>query len=257
VHATLERGKRLSGITNEEYDVAQTTFVRRATGPPGRLNEAVSIGVDPDRQNVRTRSCDPCDGRTIACPKIEDGPLVAAATLVELSDVQLGQLTSNDHAHAARIIAHATTTELELRAVSTPEEWASPAAFPSGAGGLVSTVDDFLAFARLLLNKGAHDGQRLVSEKSVALMTASHLTPDQIAGGGILLGGRGWGFGMGVVSEADAEWPVPGRYGWSGGYGTAWFNDPHRGIVAIAMTQVSDFLWNGGLDEFEKLVAAI
>jgi CubicO group peptidase (beta-lactamase class C family) len=61
---------------------------------------------------------------------------------------------------------------------------------------------------------------------------------------------------MGVVTEPDAAWPVPGRYGWSGGYGTTWFNDPRRRIIAIAMTQVSDFLWNGGLDEFQKLVAA-
>jgi CubicO group peptidase (beta-lactamase class C family) len=148
------------------------------------------------------------------------------------------------------------TGQLELRTVSTPDEWTRPPAFPSGAGGLVSTVDDFLAFASLLLNKGVHDGQRLLSEKSVELMTTNHLTPDQMANGGPILGGRGWGFGMGVVTAPDADWPVPGRYGWAGGYGTSWFTDPHRGIVAIAMTQVSDFLWNGGLDEFDKLVAA-
>jgi CubicO group peptidase (beta-lactamase class C family) len=62
---------------------------------------------------------------------------------------------------------------------------------------------------------------------------------------------------MAVVTEPDAEWPVPGRYGWSGGYGTDWFNAPQRGIVAIAMTQVSDFMWNGGPVEFGKLVAAV
>jgi CubicO group peptidase (beta-lactamase class C family) len=122
----------------------------------------------------------------------------------------------------------------------------------------VSTVDDFLAFARMLLHRGvSSDGHRLLSEQSVDLMTTNHLTPDQIASAGPILGGRGWGFGVGVVTEASAEWPVPGRYGWAGGYGTAWFNDPHRGIIAIAMTQTSDFLWNGGLDEFEKLVATI
>lgn len=61
---------------------------------------------------------------------------------------------------------------------------------------------------------------------------------------------------MGVAVEPDAEWPLPGRYGWAGGYGTTWFNDPHRGIIAMAMTQTSDFLWNGGLVEFDKLVGA-
>jgi hypothetical protein len=50
---------------------------------------------------------------------------------------------------------------------------------------------------------------------------------------------------------------VPGRHGWSGGYGTVWFNNPHRRIIATAMTQVSAFLWNGGLTDFEKLVAGL
>ena len=147
-----------------------------------------------------------------------------------------------------------TTGQLEPRQVSTPEEWSRPPVFPSGAGGLASTVDDFLAFARMLLNRGvAADGRRLLSEQSVELMTTNHLTPGQIATAGPILGGRGWAFGVGVVTEPDADWPVPGRYGWAGGYGTAWFNDPHRRIVAIAMTQTSDFLWNGGLAEFETL----
>jgi CubicO group peptidase (beta-lactamase class C family) len=149
------------------------------------------------------------------------------------------------------------TGQLELRNLSTPEEWSRPPAFPSGSGGLVSTVDDFLAFARMLLNKGVHEGTRLLSEQSVELMTTNHLTAAQMATSGPLLGGPGWGFGMAVVIEPDAEWPVPGRYGWSGGYGTDWFNAPQRGIVAIAMTQVSDFMWNGGLVEFGKLVAAV
>jgi CubicO group peptidase (beta-lactamase class C family) len=149
------------------------------------------------------------------------------------------------------------TGQLELRAVSSPEEWSKQPAFPSGAGGLVSTVDDFLAFARLLLNKGVHNGTRLLSKQLVEQLTMNHLTAEQMATAGLILGGRGWGFGVGVVTQPDGEWPVPGRYGWAGGYGTAWFNDPHRGIVAMAMTQVSDFLWNGGLDEFNHLVATV
>ena len=148
-------------------------------------------------------------------------------------------------------------TSSEPKDVSTPEEWSTPPAFPSGAGGLVSTVDDLLAFARMLLEKGSYNAQRLLSERSVELMTMNHLTPQQMSTGDPILGGRGWGFGVGVVTEPDAEWPVPGRYGWSGGYGTSWFNDPHRGIVAIVMTQVSDFLWMGGLEEFGKLVGAV
>jgi CubicO group peptidase (beta-lactamase class C family) len=148
------------------------------------------------------------------------------------------------------------TGQLERREVSLPEQWSRPPVFPSGSGGLVSTVDDFLRFARLMLNDGELDGRRLLSANSVKQMTTDHLTPQQRATAGVLLGGSGWGYGVAVVTEADAAWPVPGRYGWSGGYGTDWFNDPHRRVVALTMTQVSDFLWNGGLTEFVELVAA-
>jgi CubicO group peptidase (beta-lactamase class C family) len=149
------------------------------------------------------------------------------------------------------------TGEIQPREVATLEEWSKPPVFPSGAGGLMSTVDDFLAFARMLLNRGEHAGKRLLRAESVELMTTNRLSAEQISSGGFLLGGQGWGFGVGIVTEPSAEWPVPGRYGWPGGYGTGWFNDPHRGIVAIAMTQTADFLWNGGLDEFIKLVGRI
>jgi CubicO group peptidase (beta-lactamase class C family) len=147
------------------------------------------------------------------------------------------------------------TGKMELQTVSTPSEWTRSPAFPSGAAGLVSTVDDYLAFARVLLTKGVHQDARLLSEKSVALMTTNHLTPEQIADGGPVLGGRGWGFGVGVVTEPDDVSPVPGRYGWEGGYGTSWFNDPNRNLVAIAMTQTSDFLFNGASAEFGRLAA--
>jgi CubicO group peptidase (beta-lactamase class C family) len=145
------------------------------------------------------------------------------------------------------------TGQLERRAVSSPEEWSTPPPFPSGAGGLVSTLDDYLQFARMLLN----GGQGLLSRDSIELMTRNHLTPEQVATAGIILGGRGWGYGVGVVVEPDAAWPVPGRYGWSGGYGTVWFNDPRRQVVAMAMSQVSDFLWNGGAAEFDALVGGL
>ncbi len=147
------------------------------------------------------------------------------------------------------------TSKLELQTLSSPTEWTTPPAFPSGASGLLSTVDDYLAFARLLLSGGIHSGRRLLSERSVRLMTTNHLTPDQMAGAGPLLAGQGWGFGMSVSTASDDVSPAAGRYGWDGGYGTTWFNDPGQGLVAIAMTQTSDFLFNGGLAEFKRLAA--
>jgi CubicO group peptidase (beta-lactamase class C family) len=58
---------------------------------------------------------------------------------------------------------------------------------------------------------------------------------------------------MAVATAPDEVSAVPGRYGWNGGYGTYWFNDPTRGLVAIAMTQVSDTVFNGTMTEFAKL----
>jgi CubicO group peptidase (beta-lactamase class C family) len=58
---------------------------------------------------------------------------------------------------------------------------------------------------------------------------------------------------MAVVTAPDEVSAVPGRYGCAGGYGTSWFNDPNQNLVAVALTQTSDFLFNGGLTEFDRL----
>jgi CubicO group peptidase (beta-lactamase class C family) len=145
------------------------------------------------------------------------------------------------------------TGKIELQTVSGPSVWRKPPAFPSGAAGLVATIDDYLAFARLLLNDGLHEDRRLLSQRSVNLMTTNRLTPEQMVGGGPILGGVGWGFGMSVVTSPDDVSAVPGRYGWNGGYGTYWFNDPTRRLVAIAMTQTTDVIFNGAMTEFAKL----
>jgi CubicO group peptidase (beta-lactamase class C family) len=145
------------------------------------------------------------------------------------------------------------TGRLEPQPVSLPEEWSRPPAFPSGAGGLASTADDVLAFARLLLNRGRHDGVRLLSEAAVERMTTNRLTAEQIAGGGPILAGQGWGYGMSVAVAPDDVSDTPGRCGWAGGCGTLWCTDPVRGRICILLTQTSDVLWNGTLTEFARL----
>jgi CubicO group peptidase (beta-lactamase class C family) len=60
---------------------------------------------------------------------------------------------------------------------------------------------------------------------------------------------------MSVATAADDVSTVAGRYGWEGGYGTSWFNDPDQGLIAIDMTQTADFLFNGGMAEFTSLAA--
>jgi CubicO group peptidase (beta-lactamase class C family) len=131
--------------------------------------------------------------------------------------------------------------------------YASPPVFPAGTAGLVSTVDDYFAFARMLLNGGGHQGRRILSAKSVLAMTTDHITAAQKAGAKFFPGffdKSGWGYGMRVSTAPDAITSVPGRYGWDGGFGTSWMNDPNRRLIAIVMTQSSNFLFNGGLDAF-------
>ncbi|WP_328476117.1 beta-lactamase family protein [Actinoplanes sp. NBC_00393] len=153
--------------------------------------------------------------------------------------------------------ANPQTGELELAPGSPREDWTRPPAFPSAAAGLASTLDDYHAFGRFLLNRGVHRGRRLLSAASVRLLTTNHLTPQQIADTGQFpLAGMGWGYGM-AVSVTPDEISAPGRYGWDGGYGTTWFNDPHRDLTAIALTQSFDFLFNGASVEFQRLAAGV
>lgn len=120
-------------------------------------------------------------------------------------------------------------------------QWSRPPAFPLASGGLVSTVDDYLAFGRMMLNGGRHGSERILSRPSVELMTTDQLTREQRAGAGMFLGDqqRSWGFGLSMIIRRDEVAAVPGRYGWEGGLGTSWASDPKEDMVAILLTQVS------------------
>ena len=78
------------------------------------------------------------------------------------------------------------------------------------------------------------------SRPAVTLMTSDHLTPAQKAVSGLAPGdfdNMGWGFGMSVVTRRTELYHSPGTYGWNGGLGTSWFNDPAEDLTAILMTQ--------------------
>ena len=134
--------------------------------------------------------------------------------------------------------AEPETGALELYDDADDSRWSRPPVFESCGGGLVSTVDDYLAFCRMMLNKGRGGGERILSRPSVALMTTDHLTPEQRVGADMLLGNNGgWGFGMSVVTKRDGLASTPGRFGWDGGYGTSGYSDPEEDMVGILMTQ--------------------
>ena len=132
------------------------------------------------------------------------------------------------------------TGEFEVFDGVEDSRWAGPPVFESGAGGLVSTVDDLLAFGRMMLKGGKHGNERILSRPSVELMTTDHITPEQKAVSGFFPDfweGHGWGFGVSIVTRRDDLAATPGRYGWDGGYGTSWYVDPKEELVGILMTQ--------------------
>ncbi len=119
-------------------------------------------------------------------------------------------------------------------------QWSRLPSFPSGGGGLVSTVDDFLAFADMLRGRGVSRGERILSRPSVEFMTSDQLTPEQKAASGLVPGFfrvHGWGFGVAVVTERTEVAKSVGTYGWDGGMGTSWYNDPAEDLTMILMTQ--------------------
>jgi CubicO group peptidase (beta-lactamase class C family) len=104
--------------------------------------------------------------------------------------------------------------------------WSEPPVFPSGAGGLVSTLADWHSFGRMLLA----DSGGLLSPRSVRSMTTDHLTRAQRDSSTLFLEGAGWGFGGSVSSD--------GRYGWVGGTGTTAHVARATGTVGVLLTQV-------------------
>ncbi len=134
----------------------------------------------------------------------------------------------------------ADTGALELYDGVADSQWCRPPAFPHAGGGLVSTVDDYVAFGQMLLNGGKRGGERILSRLSIEAMTTDQLTPEQklaSAAVPVFLDPRGWGFGVSVITKRDDIAAVPGCYGWDGGLGTSWLSDPTEDMVTILLSQ--------------------
>jgi len=122
----------------------------------------------------------------------------------------------------------------------------TPPVYCGGGGGLVSTADDYLKFARMMLGRGEVDGVRLLKAETVDLMRANRLTEAQRAID--FLGMPFWagqGFGLGVSMILDAEkhaWMGAGSngsFGWPGAFGTWWQADPEEDLILIYLIQNS------------------
>lgn len=116
-------------------------------------------------------------------------------------------------------------------------QWASAPPFPSGAAGLVSCVGDLAGLGRILLSGGRlDDGGRLVGRATVAAMTTDQLGVADGAPAVDAAGATGWGFGVGVQVRRTGPTRSVGSYGWDGGLGSSWANDPDEDLVGVVLS---------------------
>ncbi len=156
----------------------------------------------------------------------------------------LGMTDTGFHVPAAKLDRFATSyardASGELKVFDDPAtgKFSQPPVFENGSAGLVSTADDFNAFAQMMLNGGRLGSERILSRPSVELMTTDQLAPEHKLGSELFFGdNRGWGLGLSVFMRRDNLCTAPGRFGWDGGYGTSWYSDPTEQLTGILLTQ--------------------
>ena len=155
-------------------------------------------------------------------------------------------LPGNKKSRAVALHYKAPEGSLGLSPNQTP---ASGHTIYGGTHGLFSSADDYLRFARMLLNGGELGGKRILSPKTVELMTVNHV--------GDLFGDHGYGFGLGFSVRTDLaaaeELGTVGAFGWSGAYNTYFFIDPEEELIGIMMTQFAPYT-DFYKEKFQQLV---
>ncbi len=145
---------------------------------------------------------------------------------------------ARQHRFATSYVHDRATQQLKVFDDPVGGKFAKPPLFENGSAGLVSTADDYNAFAQMMLSGGRLGSERILSRPSVELMTTDHITPEQKHGSDLFFGdNRGWGFGFSVFTGRDDLCTTPGRFGWDGGYGTSWYSDPREQLTGILLTQ--------------------
>jgi len=136
---------------------------------------------------------------------------------------------------AARVVTMSESTPNGLRSVARTDS----TVYFSGAGGMMSTAEDYLQFAQMMLNGGELNGRRYLSPQTMALMTSNH-TGDMVNGQfGRPARGMGFGLSMQVVMDpVAADLRVSkGAFGWAGGTGVSFWVEPAEQIVSIYFVQ--------------------
>lgn len=125
-----------------------------------------------------------------------------------------------------------------------------PLTFFAGSAGLASTMDDYFAFAKMLLNEGEYNGVRILKSETVRKMATPQLTKE------VLPPPQVWGLGIRVITDETYGTLVKNCYGWAGAYGTYFWVDPDNKIVAIYMRNVADSEQGYTASQFEQDVTS-
>jgi CubicO group peptidase (beta-lactamase class C family) len=138
-------------------------------------------------------------------------------------------------------LAQLYTRESETKLIPSPEitrSYMGKPGYYSGGAGLLSTAADYWRFCQMLLNGGAFNGRRLLSPKSVELMSMDHL--GAVPGGFTWAGGSGFGLGFQVILDPGAFGQVvsEGLYSWGGAAGTGFFIDQEEQLIGVFMIQI-------------------
>ncbi len=144
---------------------------------------------------------------------------------------------------------------------SKTSQFATRPALLSGGGGLISTADDYLRFAQMLLNRGELDGARILKPQTVELMTRNHLaeTLVPITIGMLPLANTGFGLDFAVRVKAGEGEPAGsvGEYWWGGAASTQFFVAPRENLICVGMTQFMPSTPTYFMEARKKLYTAI
>jgi CubicO group peptidase (beta-lactamase class C family) len=149
---------------------------------------------------------------------------------------RLAQMYAPEGTAGGGFFAAASGPDLVVAPAAASARYIDGGAFEGGGGGLLSTARDYMRFSQMLLNGGELDGTRLLSPKSIELMTMNHL-------GDIPMGfnrqGAGFGLGFGLVLDPGlvGEVSTAGEYNWGGAAGTTFWVDPEEQLIGLFMVQ--------------------
>ena len=166
-------------------------------------------------------------------------PLGMVDTGFWIDEAQLGRFTTN----------YMRTPDERMLRVDLPraDRHCVPPAYLSGAGGLLSTLDDYLRFVRMLLGGGELDGRRVIGSKTLEFMARNHLPGGatlndlgQDTFAEVAMDGVGFGLGFSVLLDPAANGSVGsiGEFSWGGAASTIFWVDPTEKLAVVFLTQL-------------------